>query len=111
MSHRPNKPPPKQGREEEDRVLGAALEKTRTSLGLADDPANGIIAKRLIELAKAGERNPDLLCEGALGVTRNGGGLLRVRLPAAVRLNGLRIVPSGIDQVQFPCPFPAKRGA
>jgi hypothetical protein len=32
-------------------------------------------------------------------------------LPAAVRLNDLRIVPSGIDQVQFPCPFPAKRGA
>jgi hypothetical protein len=26
----------------------------------------GIIAKRLIELAKAGERNPDLLCEGAV---------------------------------------------
>jgi hypothetical protein len=32
-------------------------------------------------------------------------------LPATVRLNDLRIVPSGIDQVQFPCPFPAKRGA
>jgi hypothetical protein len=30
------------------------------------DLANGIIAKRIIELAKAGERNPDLLCEGAL---------------------------------------------
>src|SRR5262249_6935974 len=47
-------------------VLGVALEKTRVSLGLADDFANGIIAKRLIELAKAGERNPDLLCEGAI---------------------------------------------
>jgi hypothetical protein len=35
-------------------------------LGLADDFANGIIAKRIIELAEAGERNPDLLCEGAL---------------------------------------------
>jgi hypothetical protein len=32
-------------------------------------------------------------------------------LPAAVGLNGLRIVPSGINQVQFPCPFPTKRGA
>jgi hypothetical protein len=51
---------------ETKRVLGVALEKTRVSLGLADDFANGIIAKRLIELAKAGERNPDLLCEGAL---------------------------------------------
>jgi hypothetical protein len=48
------------------RVLGVALEKTRLSLGLADDFANGIIAKRIVELAKAGERNPDLLCEGAI---------------------------------------------
>jgi hypothetical protein len=51
---------------ETKRVLGAALEMTRVSLGLADDFANGIIAKRIIELAKAGERNPDLLCEGAI---------------------------------------------
>jgi hypothetical protein len=47
------------------RVLSIALEMTRVSLGLADDFANGIIAKRLIELAKAGERNPDLLRERA----------------------------------------------
>jgi hypothetical protein len=32
-------------------------------------------------------------------------------LPAAGRLNDLVIVPFGVDQVQFPCPFPAKRGA
>jgi len=51
---------------ETKRVLGVALEKTRVSLGLADDFANGIIAKRLIELAKAGECNPDLLCQGAI---------------------------------------------
>ena len=42
---------------ETKRVLGVALERTRVSLGLADDLANGIIAKRIIELAKAGERN------------------------------------------------------
>jgi len=48
------------------RVLEVALEMTRAALGLADDFANGIIAKRIIELAKAGERHPDLLCEGAL---------------------------------------------
>jgi hypothetical protein len=48
------------------RVLGAALEMTRVSLGIADDFANGIIAKRIIELAKSGEHNPDLLCEGAI---------------------------------------------
>jgi hypothetical protein len=48
------------------RVLGIALEKTRVCLGLADDFDRGIITKRIVELAKAGERNPDLLCEGAL---------------------------------------------
>jgi hypothetical protein len=55
---------------ETKRVLDVALEMTRTALGLADDLANGIIAKRLIELARAGERNPDLLCEGALKTLR-----------------------------------------
>jgi len=35
-------------------------------LGLTDDLADGIIAKQIIELAKTGERNPDLLCEAAL---------------------------------------------
>jgi hypothetical protein len=51
---------------ETKRVLSVALEMTRVSLGLADDFANGIIAKRIIELAKAGECNPDLLCQGAI---------------------------------------------
>ena len=51
---------------ETKQVLELALEMTRTGLGLADDFANGIIAKRIIELARAGERHPDLLCEGAL---------------------------------------------
>jgi hypothetical protein len=32
----------------------------------SDHQGNGIIAKQLIEIAKAGERNPDLLGEGAL---------------------------------------------
>jgi hypothetical protein len=51
---------------ETKRVLGVALEMTRVSLGLADGFADGIIAKRIVERAKAGERNPHLLCEGAL---------------------------------------------
>ena len=38
----------------------------RASLGLIDDLADGIIAKQIVELAKTGERNPDLLCEAAL---------------------------------------------
>ena len=48
------------------RVLGVALEMTRVSLGLVDKFADGIIARRIIELAETGERNPALLCEGAL---------------------------------------------
>ena len=36
-------------------VLDLALEMTHTALGLADNFANGIIAKRIIELARAGE--------------------------------------------------------
>ena len=51
---------------ETKQVLGVAVEMTRVSLGLADDFANGIIARRVVELARAGERNPDVLCEGAL---------------------------------------------
>ena len=51
---------------ETKRILVVALEKTRVSLALADDFANGIIARQIVELARAGERNPDLLCEGAL---------------------------------------------
>ena len=43
---------------------------TRVSLGLVDKFADGIIAKRIIELGKAGERNPDILCEGALKALR-----------------------------------------
>jgi len=43
-----------------------ALEMTRVALGLTDHHGNGIIAKRIAELAKAGERNPGRLCEGAL---------------------------------------------
>ena len=54
------------------RVVGVALEMARVALGLAQrtDVAIEIIAKRIIELAKAGERNPDLLCEGALREVR-----------------------------------------
>jgi hypothetical protein len=55
---------------ETKRALGVALEKTRVALGHNDDFANGIIAKRIIEIAETGERNPDLLCEGTLNKLR-----------------------------------------
>jgi len=51
---------------ETKQVLGVAVEMTRVSLGLADDFANGIIAKRVIELAKAGERNPAASCSSVV---------------------------------------------
>ena len=51
---------------EPKRVLAVALEMTRVSLGLTDDLADGIIAKQIVEVAKTGERNPDLLSEAAL---------------------------------------------
>ncbi len=53
---------------EAKRVMGVAFEMTRAALRLTDrnDPIIEIIAKKIIELAKAGARNPDLLCERAL---------------------------------------------
>jgi hypothetical protein len=51
---------------ETKRVLAVALKMTRVSLGFTDGLADGIIAKQLVELAKTGERNPDLLREAAL---------------------------------------------
>jgi hypothetical protein len=39
---------------------------TRVSLRVTDNLVDGIIAKQIVELAKTGERNPDLLCEVAL---------------------------------------------
>ena len=48
--------------------MGLAFEMTRLALGLAErsDIANELIAKRIIELAKAGELNPDVLCEAVV---------------------------------------------
>jgi hypothetical protein len=45
--------------------MGVAFEMVRVALGLADQGyiRNEIIAKHIIELAKTGERNPDILCE------------------------------------------------
>jgi hypothetical protein len=50
------------------RVMGVAFEMVRVALGHADEGyiTNDIIARHIIELAKTGERNPDILCELAL---------------------------------------------
>ncbi len=50
------------------RVMGVAYELSRAALrcGDRDSIADKIVADKIIELAKAGERNPDRLCELAL---------------------------------------------
>ena len=50
------------------RVLGIAFEMTCIALRTegCDDFVKQAIAAKIIELAKAGERNPDVLCERAL---------------------------------------------
>ena len=58
---------------ETKRIMGIALEMTLAALRLTDrdDPIVAIVAKRIIELAKAGERNPDLLSDLALSDLRD----------------------------------------
>jgi len=50
------------------RVLGVSFEQVCIALrtGDCDDDVKQAIANKVIELAKTGERNPDVLCEGAL---------------------------------------------
>jgi hypothetical protein len=57
---------------ETKRVLEVALEMARKCLGPEDDFANGMIANQIIGIAKTGERDSDLLCEGALEKLRQG---------------------------------------
>jgi len=48
--------------------MGVAYEMAHAALQLGDqgNPINERIAKKIIELAKNGELNPDLLCESVL---------------------------------------------
>ena len=50
------------------RVMGLAFEMALVALRLADrgDLANEVLARRIMDLAKAGERNPERLCQGVL---------------------------------------------
>ena len=54
--------------EETTRVMGVALEMTCAALqtGPCADDVKQAIANKIIALAKAGERNPDKLCEQVL---------------------------------------------
>ena len=53
---------------ETSRILGVAFEQVCAALriGDCDDDVKQAIANQIIERAKTGERNPDLLCERAL---------------------------------------------
>ena len=50
------------------RAMGLAFEMARVALRLADrgDLANQVLASKITELAKAGERDPERLCDGVL---------------------------------------------
>ncbi len=54
------------------RVMGLAFEMALVALRLADrgDLANEIVASKIIALAKAGERDPERLCESVLQAFR-----------------------------------------
>jgi len=57
---------------ETKRVMGVAYEMARTAIGYpSGDSADAIIAKTINELAKAGERNTELLSELALASLRS----------------------------------------
>jgi hypothetical protein len=52
--------------------MGLAFEMTCAALRLDDDKLRRVIAHKIIELAKTGERNPNELCERALIEIRAG---------------------------------------
>jgi hypothetical protein len=58
---------------ETKRVMGVGLEMARVALEQHwGDHADTILAGRIVALAKAGELNPDVLCEQALNGFRPG---------------------------------------
>ena len=48
------------------RLVGIAFETARAAIKRRADLSNEMIARTIIELAKAGERDVDVLCEAAL---------------------------------------------
>ena len=51
---------------ETERLMGIAFEMARLAITRQADLTDEIIARTIIELAKAGERNVEVLCEAAL---------------------------------------------
>ena len=50
------------------RLVGIAFETARAAIKRPGDLSDEMIARTIIELAKAGERNVEVLCEAALNV-------------------------------------------
>jgi hypothetical protein len=50
------------------RLMGVTFETARAAVNRPADLSDEMIATTIIELAKAGERNVDVLCEAALNV-------------------------------------------
>jgi hypothetical protein len=50
------------------RLVGIAFETARAAIKRRGDLSDEMIARTIIELAKAGERNVEVLCEAALNV-------------------------------------------
>jgi hypothetical protein len=61
------------------RLMGIAYEMTLVALQQrrGNDPLRATAAQKIIELAKAGERNPERLCDGALKATQMAPALIR----------------------------------
>jgi hypothetical protein len=58
---------------ETTRILGVAFEMALVALQHADGlvaPTRDAVAHKIMELAKAGERDPERLCDGALKATQ-----------------------------------------
>ena len=51
------------------RLVGIAFETARAAIKRPGELSDEMIARTIIELAKAGERNVEVLCEAALNVT------------------------------------------
>ena len=73
------------------RIMGVAFEAARSSLRLSDvsDRVAEIVAKKIIELAKAGERNPDVICERALAELGNAPSAVAISAPSTMLANGV----------------------
>jgi hypothetical protein len=104
--------------------MGLAFEMALVALRLADrgDPANEVVAHKVIDLAKAGERDPERLCEASWKNYGRSPTPIFFRLsPDCRRLNGSWAwaspanVPSGhmdmaqVDGLDVPVDFPTSQ--